>query len=92
MKRESNPNLNAEGDGQTPLNIFDSQSSAYETESRWLREFAKEVLSLRRVTSILDEIISFRMMEDIINGMTNLKTKLGTIRKEEGMQARYNRM
>lgn len=40
----------------------------------------------------LMRLFLFRMMEDIINGMTSLKTKLGTIRKEEGMQARHNRM
>lgn len=83
----------AEGDGQTPLNIFDPPSSAYETELRWLREFAKEVLSLRRVISIHDEILFFLgLVEDTINGMTSLKTKPGTIRKEKGMQAGHNRM
>lgn len=40
----------------------------------------------------LMRLFLIRMMEDIINGMTSLKTKLGTIRKEEGMQARHNRM
>ena len=40
----------------------------------------------------LMRLFLFRMVEDIINGMTSLKTKLGAIRKEEGMQARHNRM
>lgn len=56
MKRETNPVMPR---AMTPMSIFDSQSSAYETDSWWLREFAKEILSLRRARSILDEIISF---------------------------------